>query len=1141
MASDISRRLFDKEKHYSAVQLQQGRVLLDSDWNEQVDINQYRLHTQTKDVIGHCGVPKGSGAFKVNLVGDDNLFISPGRIYIGGLLCELKSDTFYSDQPYYPNPRYLSIRTIGEDPPESDISQETQPDTSTLDLTGGSYIVYLKAWQREITYLDDPLIQEVALGEADTTTRLQTVWQVRLLKAEDGLTCNQFSSKWNELTGLSKQVMLNARTNPAADGDADPCIIQSSSGYKRLENQLYRIEIHKEGHFKWSRDNASIVTRIEEIKGNDTIKVESLGKDHVLGFAPGQWVEIINHETSLNFKPIELVKILSIDDANREIKVDGNIADTQGQKLRRWDQSTGATKDGIPITPNSWMDIEGGIQVNFTSGNYNVGDYWLIPARTTTANIEWSVDDDGIPIPQSSRGIKKHYCKLAIINVKNNRIVDVEDCRPDFPSLVDVPCIDDIRLDRKLLHGYGVVCGLKITCNRTAGDDARGYVTIEPGHAIDCEGHMIHLSTPGGEHVGVVEVARIGGYLGEGSSGKVCLAINRTPGGRAVVEVEAYEQRNFWDEVLEGTLLKDFWDNCIKNIINLFEENFGHFSAENFSGDGDEVTDNHKRITVFANMLLQITSADSGRRLFLSGTDTENSQKTEDELLRDFYNKLKGIIGGDTFCGIFDNDTPFPEYELDDGMDTIFGPPLRQHNRMIIHPNGQYAYTSGQQNRIYVYDLKQRKFIQAFKSAGTDANTLLDIALTPNGEKLYAVWHNGGNSSILEADVNDADGKLIKNFSSDIPNRFFTRLAVNSENTLIGIERGKGVFRIEKRAISFSVEERLGQEFGATDLMFVTEDRQELFVGVSSATNITQIVNVNSGMTYQLILKDERIFRADENLDDIYVYNEKLYASGAYDIKQGQEQKQQRVISCFDLEGGNLLEVSDIDIAGKIRLSSWSDERDLPSQDRKNEHILLSLNEQSKVVRMNPKNLDLDENFEIPVQLLPATVAIDKNGSMGYVHNTALNTITSIDIDRVFDPENVPDYTLAPPVDLINYSDDVFEAYRDLLSHFIQYLKDCFCDRFLINCPDCTDDDKVYLGTVEIRNGKVYHICNFTKRKYVKTFKTVDYWRSVFPTRKIMTQLFNEYICCWVLGDKRNTDKTSSNPENTPNRPPVIQ
>ena len=35
MKGDFSRETFDRARHYSAVLLQQGRVQLDADWNEQ--------------------------------------------------------------------------------------------------------------------------------------------------------------------------------------------------------------------------------------------------------------------------------------------------------------------------------------------------------------------------------------------------------------------------------------------------------------------------------------------------------------------------------------------------------------------------------------------------------------------------------------------------------------------------------------------------------------------------------------------------------------------------------------------------------------------------------------------------------------------------------------------------------------------------------------------------------------------------------------------------------------------------------------------------------------------------------------------------------------------------------------------------
>ena len=110
MPGDYSRKTFDKTKHYSRVNKQQGRVELDADWNEQMEIGEHRTFMETIDVIGISGVPKKNDGFKISvLAGGMDLEIKPGRIYIEGLLCELEpgnpaSVTSYKNQPYYPDP-----------------------------------------------------------------------------------------------------------------------------------------------------------------------------------------------------------------------------------------------------------------------------------------------------------------------------------------------------------------------------------------------------------------------------------------------------------------------------------------------------------------------------------------------------------------------------------------------------------------------------------------------------------------------------------------------------------------------------------------------------------------------------------------------------------------------------------------------------------------------------------------------------------------------------------------------------------------------------------------------------------------------------------------------------------------------------
>jgi len=163
MRGDFSRYRFDPAKHYTAVLEQQGRVQLDADANEQRSIEAHRLVTETVDVIGTTGAPTHAAGFAVSLRSDNNsLLIGPGRYYVSGLLCEMAAQTDYAQQTFLIGP---------------------QPgiDVMLADLRAGrasAIQVWLEAWQRMVTPIDDPCIRDPALGEADTTVRVQTVWRV---------------------------------------------------------------------------------------------------------------------------------------------------------------------------------------------------------------------------------------------------------------------------------------------------------------------------------------------------------------------------------------------------------------------------------------------------------------------------------------------------------------------------------------------------------------------------------------------------------------------------------------------------------------------------------------------------------------------------------------------------------------------------------------------------------------------------------------------------------------------------------------------------------------------------------------------------------------------------------------------------
>jgi hypothetical protein len=484
MKGDFSRQTFDRRRHYSGVLMQQGRVQTDADWNEQEQMLRRRTQVEARDVIGRCGGPEGNAGFGITIEAG-KLSVGAGRYYVDGLLCECEDDIVFNAQPDLPGgPDWLEV-------------------LEKANATRG--LLYLDVWERHITPLDDSLLREVALGGPDTATRVKTVWQVRVLpvavddaklqslrkkrtqlqkKIADAqasgaspeeiqklqgelakidaaiaeiaaVGCGSPFKEWDELVADPGR-MLNARTQ-AAPPPTGPCIVPPTAGYRRLENQLYRVEVHKPGApgtatFKWSRDNGSVVTSIEKISGKD-VTVHDLGPDEVLGFAGGQWVEISDDRLELHGLPGQLVQIDAVSSALRRITLKTAPTPLGGgpegvdpalhAKLRRWDQTgSAATADGVTAT-SGWVALEDGVEVQFSGGPFRSGDYWVIPARTATGEIEWPpyAVPNTAPEPQPPRGICHHFCRLALVafDAEKKTWAVTDDCRSIFPPLTK-PC-----------------------------------------------------------------------------------------------------------------------------------------------------------------------------------------------------------------------------------------------------------------------------------------------------------------------------------------------------------------------------------------------------------------------------------------------------------------------------------------------------------------------------------------------------------------------------------------------------------------------------------------------------------------------------------------------------------------------------
>jgi hypothetical protein len=465
MGADFSRIRFTPKDHFAGVELKQGGVVLDADFNELVAVLDRRLRAAASDILGPSTVSSTTpDAFKIAIAAG-TLEIGKGRLYVDGLLAEnhgaqstdpadklfdpLMGEVTFADpvvygaQPYLPNPPALP--------------------------TAGRHLVYLDVWQREVTHLERPDLVEVAVA-VETSSRRQTVWQVRVLGEDSGnATCESPDGElegWSDLTAPSTgRLTTGTLDSPPSE---DPCELPPTGGYRGLENQTYRVEIHDPGQpgagatFTWSRENASVGSRVASIVSGTELELETLGRDDVLRFNDEDWVEITTDAREFARQPGEMRKITVIE-ASRRITFspalpadmlpasfpDSDFPRDQNMRVRRWDQAgevlrvepggtTSVFQDldagttGVIDVPASGTTLllENGITVSFAStgsAGFRAGDYWVFAARTADVSVE-------ILEHEPPRGIHHHYERLAIWDVAAGTVTD---CRHPWPPAAE--------------------------------------------------------------------------------------------------------------------------------------------------------------------------------------------------------------------------------------------------------------------------------------------------------------------------------------------------------------------------------------------------------------------------------------------------------------------------------------------------------------------------------------------------------------------------------------------------------------------------------------------------------------------------------------------------------------------------------
>jgi hypothetical protein len=499
---DISRFLFQPTKHYSTVHMQQGRVIVDSDWNERANIEAEDLRASLLDIVCSKGSPNDGMKISNAAEEDDvvlpmdgffdtiNFGVGAGSYYIGGLRFVVDSDvTFLNQKDWLQltlNSSQLPIQQVGG---------------ARIDL------VYVYAWEQPVTAVEDSELREVALGGRDTSTRVK---RMRRFMVKPGVGSAEGDLAFGDL--LTDLEVNGTTYDPATcelhsgarmvvdfvnlDDEEDLCADPTTSGYISAENQAIRVELRADGKWVWGFDNASKLYRVLVGPSGGmppTTTLTFLTEPADLASIPraGQVVELIPwgallpNQEKVAEQQGALTKVeTTYDPTTKTMVIAGpgeaswadwmsdhpeyhNTSDPPGEQqylyLRVWDRGAELV-DGVTYlhhydVADEFMNLgTTGLAVKFPQGGIP-GDYWIIAARPSTPElvIPWDLTTaTGVP----PHGPRRFYAPLATLSWTDGTAeVEISDVRTQLRRLCEGSCCTITVGDGE--HSFGHVQSLE--------------------------------------------------------------------------------------------------------------------------------------------------------------------------------------------------------------------------------------------------------------------------------------------------------------------------------------------------------------------------------------------------------------------------------------------------------------------------------------------------------------------------------------------------------------------------------------------------------------------------------------------------------------------------------------------------------
>lgn len=1166
MKTQRSRHTFDATNRYSGVFQQQGRMLTDADWNEASHLTKERLDDVLRDVIG-SGTPRERGFIEETIAPDGtrSYRLRWGYAYVDGIVGQVRPD----------------LDALLADPTSEDFEYAHQADLPLPPALPATPVkLYLDVWERTVTYLEDPALRDAALHGADTCTRTQTMCQVKACDpALDPADATANPPIGGALLTLS---LREGSTDPdPCDPCAEEMNLNVKVGNYLFRLEVHDV-VHDaagapvEVTLKWSAENGA------EQYAADEVPIGFANSGYVFEFFSGPDTGMasekhlgLHHSVEAGWKPTRGELHHLWPDAlptDRPLVRRWDGAAVFAKDGSDWTLvvTEDASDRGVPLSTTSSADAPGHVdegpvlglhlsaldlELELADEPVLAGDFWETPVRAATDEAGDVLLEDAPP-----SGILHHYMVLGLLDGEIFTPESDEVCRRfAFPPLTDLRALDvcydnkacampgvtnvkealdflcrqkDLKWHNKHLHGWGVVCGLQVNCaprklNGTEEDEAarQRQIRVRSGYALDCEGNDIVL--PATRPVPLLDLIDRLEERGEtpiltDGNGTVALSIEVNPlTGGPRFEVEKYDpKKGDLSALFKKTLLFEFYEDCIKKLLDQLksEVDFSDVTDPNADGLEARVPERRRLLVSLLHLVLQFVFNQHGRYIFLAHQRDGVPQGKGHELLKGFYDRLRELLRSQTFCAMYEEDE-FPEYPFrDSAMSTAFG--KNGHTRILLHPSGDFVYTYGGANKlINIFETKSEELVAVHEMPSGQGAEIRALTFSPDGRTLYAA------ASLREEDCiygfADVEGAKLRWRGTvmlcDLDVRELIH-AEGDEGLVYATGRGDGLYALHRDTL-FDLEKQTLDPiyaFNAVGHLRIDFETQRAFATAredGEPTGYDQVVILDlqkqpDPASGQVSLSPTGVMTLRQG--DIRLHGEDGFCLGRTDadglqllhvVTEHPSDKSAKLLVTCAVNGFQ---------GGSNIFLPIENGPAYPHYDARANRVVLALAASFRLQAVSPDGRRIVVE-RIPVQVHPIAIASGAKNENLYTLNFLSNTVSITPLQEL----NVSDeFNQA----LATYRMEVILAFVALLGGVFQYLKDCFCQHLLVNCPSCEEDDKVYLAVIEIRNREVYKICNFAMRKDVHTIPKLEHWLSLIPIMPILKKGV-EKVCCMVLPD----------------------